>query len=121
MTYATYEFYAKVYAGDMSEKEFIKWSGRATEYIDMMTHGRAATAPESMQQGLAMAFCMIIDSLANEAHETAETQNGTIKSANNDGLSVSYATASIARYSNQRQQALHTWLTYPVNLMSGWI
>lgn len=120
MTYATYEFYATVYAGDMSEKEFIKWSGRATEYIDLMTHGRAATAPEAMQRPLAMAFCEIIDSLYKEDQAEQETANGTIKSATNDGLSVTYGDNSVPP-ANRRIQSLYTWLTHPVNLVSGWI
>ena len=121
MTYATYEFYAKVYAGDMSEIEFTRWSGRATEYINMMTRGRAASAPDNMKKGLAMAFCMIVDNLAMEEKEAQETQNGSIQSANNDGLSVTYRQSSAVRYSNARQNILQNFLTYPTNLMSGWI
>ena len=120
MAYATYEFYARTYGGDMPEIDFVRWSGRATEYIDVMTHGRAASAPDSMTRPLAMAFCEIIESFHREDQMMQETANGTIKSANNDGLSVTYGTDGVPQ-ANRRIQSIHTWLTRPVNLTCGWI
>lgn len=121
MTYADYNFYAKVYSGDMSELEFTRWSQPATAYIDTMTHGRAASAPDSMKRPLAMAFCEVVDSLAAEARQDEETAGGAIQSANNDGLSVTYRRTEKWQFANQRLQSMHTWLTYPVNLVSAWI
>lgn len=121
MAYATYEFYAKTYAGSMSELDFVKYSGKAGAYIDMMTNGRAAAAPDSMARNLALAFCHIIDNLKQEDDSTTATQGGTIQSANNDGLSVTYATSQKVTFANRRYQTLLAWLTAPVNLMSGWI
>lgn len=119
MAYATYEFYVKTYAGDMPELSFAKWSGKAQEYINTMTNGRAASAPEAMQIPLAMAFCEVIESFYKEDQMQQETAGGMIKSATNDGLSVTYSDG--VPQANRRIQALHTWLTRPFNLISGWI
>lgn len=119
MAYADYGFYVKNFAGDMPELAFARWSGKAQSYIDTMTNGRAASAPEAMQIPLAMAFCEIIESFYQEDKMQQETAHGTIKSATNDGLSVTYSDG--VPQANRRVQAVHTWLTRPINLVSGWV
>ncbi|MDD3394816.1 MAG: hypothetical protein EOM28_00925 [Clostridia bacterium] len=63
MAYATYEFYKDSYGGDaIPLADFDRFSKRATEYIDMVTLGRAAAYSEE-QDLLKKACCAVAEAL----------------------------------------------------------
>ena len=123
MAYADYEFYAGSYSGSMSEIDFVKYSDKAQNYIDIVTRGRAKTAPDAMKIRLALAFCSVIDTFKAEDDHTAETKSGLIKSESIGDMSVTYGTAEGLKkaYEANRKIICNDYLTMPVNLMLGWI
>ena len=84
--YADYDYYTSVYAGSLSEDDFARLSVAARRYINMITMGRACTAPESVRGDLADCMCAIVD----EMYMQQQTSGADIASESNDGVSVTY-------------------------------
>lgn len=57
MAYANWDFYNRTWHGSMTAQEFERWSSRSSLEIDRATQGRAAAAPESMRDALALCCC----------------------------------------------------------------
>lgn len=53
MVYANWDFYNRVWHGELTAQEFERWSSRASLEMDRVTHGRAAGAPNTMTDALA--------------------------------------------------------------------
>ncbi|MFV0315182.1 MAG: hypothetical protein ACK5I7_08785 [Anaerotignum sp.] len=73
MAYATYKFYVESFGGDaIPEADFNRFSKRASEYIDMVTFGRAATYADEMDL-LKKACCAVA-----EAYKLNEEGGGVV-------------------------------------------
>ncbi|WP_352400927.1 hypothetical protein [Anaerotignum sp.] len=73
MAYATYEFYRDSYGGDsISLAEFSRFARRASEYIDMVTFGRAVQYPDD-NDALKRACCAVA-----EAYKINEEGGGIV-------------------------------------------
>lgn len=87
--YADYSFYQTTYGGAVGEAEFSRFSTRAGAHLNQITGGRAATAKGADLEAVKMAECAIIDELITQSH------GGVITAESNDGISRSYATATV--------------------------
>lgn len=97
MIYADYAYYRDNYKGEMPGAKFASLSRVASAYLDQVTFGRAADAPEGLQGKIKDACCAVADAyLLNE-------QGGGIASESNDGVTVNYvAGVSKAKTDGQR-------------------
>lgn len=87
--YADFSFYQNTYGGTVGEAEFSRFSTRAGAHLNQITGGRAATAKGEDLEAVKMAECAIIDELCLQSH------GGVITAESNDGISRSYATATV--------------------------
>lgn len=105
--YADYAFYTGAYKGILTEAEYNELVIRATAEIDRITSMRAKTATGEILEVVKMAECAVVDELSMQAMGGS----GDITSENNDGISRSYATGTVAKSSRQRIDAVaFTWL-----------
>lgn len=92
-----YIFYSTVYGGQMDEADFSRLSIRAAAFVDYITFGRANNAlPEALQRQASFALCAVADGMKFNA------AGGPVVSEINDGISVTYASASDARTADRR-------------------
>ena len=63
MVYANWDFYNRVWHGELTAQEFERWSSRASLEIDRVTHGRAAGAPDTMTGALAQCCCELAEAM----------------------------------------------------------
>ncbi|MEG0396306.1 MAG: hypothetical protein RR612_06230 [Oscillospiraceae bacterium] len=112
MAYADYLFYSTVYRGAMSEADFIIWASRATDKMDMLTQGKAATTTQTMAKRIKLCCCALADTLLAENNTAINTQNGAVASENNDGYSISYKAIR-----SKTADICAEYLSYPDNLM----
>lgn len=90
MAYADYDYYSGIWQGDMSEADFNKWANRAGMEIDRLTQGRAAAAPESMRDALALCCCELADAMLRQDEAVLATKGGAVAGESVDGYSVTY-------------------------------
>lgn len=83
--YADYEFYVKIYKGELADSEFEKIIIKASAHVRRITFGRADLHAED--EAVKLAACDVIAIYEN----TKKGHNGrNVASENNDGYSVSY-------------------------------
>ena len=94
--YADYTYYVNDYHGTVvNEADFLRLSVLATAHINKITHNRAKTVDEETLEAVKLAYCAVIDELDKQEH------GGIVTSESNDGISRSYATATV-KTANQR-------------------
>lgn len=104
--YADYSFYTNTYRGTLGDEEYTRLVVRASAEIDRLTFNRAASSTGAALEAVKMAECAVVDEL------NYLEMGGDITSESNDGISRSYASASISRSKTQRiQAAAEVWLS----------
>lgn len=98
MAYADINYYKGDYMGALiPDLDFDRLSRQASAYLDQITFGNAAKAPESVSLKVKDACCAVAD-----AYYTNE-QGGGKASESNDGVTVNYvAGVSKAKTDNER-------------------
>jgi len=109
--YATYEYYTRTYHGTLSEDEYNAAVVKATQIIVNMTGGRKAS---DMEDALKMCECEIADAVSS----SSQLPDG-VQSVNNDGYSMTFS--SRVDMEDAFARICKTWLTFPTNLMLGWL
>lgn len=72
MSYATFEFYVGTYRGDkLDEYDFDKYATRASDYIDYVTLGKAASYNDE-RGALAKCCCALADQMGEQDEQSAE-------------------------------------------------
>lgn len=89
MSYATYDFYTSAWYGEMSEADFNKFASRASDYLDRVTFGRAASYQDD-NNVLAKACCAAADQLSLIASARASVAAGDVSSESVGSHSISY-------------------------------
>lgn len=87
MAYADYDFYKKVYRGTLSETDFMRYSERASDYIDGRTDYvlKKAGVPEELSERVKKACCALAETIRG-------SEKGGVKTSEKVGdYSVSYA------------------------------
>ena len=84
-----YSFYAGVFHGTLTEKDFTRCAVFASAYLDTVTDGRCSgVLSEQTARKVKLAFCAVADAYA------ANERGGDIAAESNDGVSVSYRGAT---------------------------
>ena len=111
--YSTFQQYQQR-GGKLPEEQYLANAQKASETIDYCTMGQAATA-EHMHTQLSACECDLVDVL----YQASVVASG-VKSENNDGYSVTYATGEEVQSSIQTILKKH--LSFPENLLvaAGW-
>lgn len=111
--YSTYQQYQQR-GGKLPENEYQVNAQKASEIIDYYTMGQAASA-ETMKSQLSACECDLIGMIKNIG-----VVNSGVKSENNDGFSITFASSEEMKASIFG--VLKTHLSFPVNLLalSGW-
>lgn len=122
MAYADYDYYSGIWQGDMAEADFNKWANRAGMEIDRATQGRAAAAPESMRDALALCCCELADTMLQQDEAVLATKGGAVAGESVDGYSVTYrgSTENSSLQDAADAARLHIcrkYLCRPVNLL----
>ena len=118
--FANYAFYT-ANGGRLPEARYKMFVDRAFNAIIQQTNGAAKTAPKSMKIPLKLCECDLVDIFAGYA-STAKYLPGNIKSASNDGFSVSIGAGSSAdSLANDVFVTCAHYLTTPENLMLRWL
>ena len=107
--YADYEFYKNEYKGLTGESDFARLSAPAMAHIDRMTNNKATAENKAVK----MAFCAIIDELDKQEH------GGVIASESNDGISRSYANATVKTSAQRIYAAAELYLSSTNLLFTG--
>lgn len=116
-TYSTWAFYSGDYGGNLPEETYRRRALDAKLEIDRLTFGRAASAPESMTERLALAECRLVDAINSYREADANTTMAGVTSINNDGYSISMAAVSQQERQNAYRQIALDLLAYPINLL----
>lgn len=99
MAYADFTDYAQSYHGRRikSEEDFLYFSERASEYMDMVTFDRLADGiPAEFEEKVKKCCCALSDALFDFANTNASKEDGA-RPKNSESIgkySVSYATAA---------------------------
>lgn len=120
MVYANWDFYNRVWHGELTAQEFERWSSRASLEIDRVTHGRAAGAPDTMTGALAQCCCELAEAMCRQDQAASASFGGAVVSENVDGYSVSYRESAgglDGAAQNTRMNICRKYLCRPVNLM----
>ena len=122
MAYANWDFYNRTWHGSMTAQEFERWSARASLEIDRATQGRAAAAPESMRDALALCCCELADTMLQQDEAAIATGGGNVAGESVDGYSVTYRggaeTGSLQDTADAaRLHICRKYLCRPVNLL----
>ena len=97
MPYADFEYYTGTYHGtSIPEEKFPYHARQASMLINALTFGRteavdASLLPDAVKDATCRAAELYAEYEARKSNAAAATQNGLVKSENNDGFSVSYA------------------------------
>lgn len=112
--YSNYQQYQQR-GGELPESAYQPLAQRASEIIDYYTAGRAAEATD-MASALSACECEMVEFL----HGFGDVSSSAIKSENNDGYSVTYATHE--EQTQAMRSLLKQYLTFPQNLLAyyGW-
>jgi len=111
MAHTDFEFYQKIFIGDIldSELDFMKWAGRASDYLDTITFRRLVNGlpqEEYDNKRVQKCVCAIAEMLfqVDEANRVAQASvsgqssiavgasEGQVKSKSSGAESISYAT-----------------------------
>ena len=122
MAYANWDFYNRTWHGSMTAQEFERWSSRSSLEIDRATQGRAAAAPESMRDALALCCCALADTMLQQAAAVLATRGAAVAGPSVDGYSVTYrgSTENSSLQDATDAARLHIcrkYLCRPVNLL----
>lgn len=122
MAYANWDFYNRTWHGSMTAQEFERWSSRSSLEIDRATQGRAASAPESMRDALALCCCELADAMLQQDETALATKGGAVAGESVDGYSVTYRGSTEGSSLQDAADAarLHIcrkYLCRPVNLL----
>lgn len=120
MVYANWDFYNRVWHGELTAQEFERWSSRASLEIDRVTHGRAAGAPDTMTGALAQCCCELAEAMCRQDQAASASFGGAVASENVDGYSVSYRESAgglDGAAQNTRMNICRKYLCRSVNLM----
>lgn len=91
MLYATHEYYAGVYGGNIiPDVAFKKMIRKASQYINAFTFGRITEANVEKYPTLPDCACEMAEAIYNTVGSTGKAKEK--KSENTDGYSVSYVT-----------------------------
>jgi len=94
---ADYQFYTDEFHGKMSREDFDRLAVYASAYLEDVTMGRITDQlPEETALRVSKALCAVAD-----AYLLLE-QGGGVAAESNDGVSVTYVSASIAKGEGQR-------------------
>jgi len=118
MAYADYEFYATQYLGTaIAEADFPALALRASQHIDNLTFGRAATDTDNTD-AIKNAMCAVAEELQRQAD--ADNADG-IASESQGRYSVSYSQSSSRMKSNQVkiETAAKLWLANTYLMFAG--
>lgn len=107
--YSTYGQYQER-GGQMTESEYLVNAQKASELIDYLTMGQAASA-ECMKPQLSACECDLADRM-----ETVRIISSGLKSENNDGFSQTFA--SVVEMKDAIRDILRRHLSFPTNLLS---
>lgn len=89
MAYADYNYYAETFYGDLiPEESFDKYISRASDYIDRITMGKAATY--TADEAVKKAACAVAEQLMLIGSARASIASGEIASESVGSHSVSY-------------------------------
>ena len=102
--YANYTYYKDNYGGNVGEAEFNRFSKVATAHINQMTGNRAKTATGEDLEAVKMAECAIVEELDKQ------DKGGIITAESNDGISRSYASATVRTNAQRIYSAAELYL-----------
>ena len=88
MLYADYEYYAKVYQGELTADKFVPAARDASAYIDLLTYGRLKHGA-SVTDDVKMAVCAVAEVIAKDLTRQGQATVG-VKSETVAGHSVTY-------------------------------
>jgi len=90
MAYATYEYYVNSFYGDLlTADNFDRYAGRASDYLDYVTMGKAAAYDDSTG-ALAKACCACAEKFSASDAIFARVADGEVASESVGSHSVSY-------------------------------
>ena len=92
--YVDYNYYVNEYSGGMSEEEFQSSERKAEAYIRSITY-ISGNIFEVEDIAVKKAVCSVADVYHAFDLKKKRQKNGTVKSENNDGFSVSYVTEQV--------------------------
>ena len=123
--YVDYRYYFDEYGGRMPEEKFSTAAKRAEAYIRYLTciNGDIFAVSNDMIKDVVCAAADVYysDLLAHEK-QTTEGRQGTVKSENNDGYSVSYVTEQTDGQTAEELVKRKAYdAVYPYLLASGWL
>ena len=98
--YCTYDQYISL-GGSMTDAEYAVWGPRASRVIDRLTFGRIKRCklPDEVMEAIADACAQIADLMQVQDKARRKSYAGALASANTDGYSESYVSASDAAQS----------------------
>lgn len=122
MAYANWDFYNRTWHGSMTAQEFERWSSRSSLEIDRATQGRAAAAPESMRDALALCAASWRIPCCSRMRPSSPSKGGAVAGESVDGYSVTYrgSTENSSLQDATDAARLHIcrkYLCRPVNLL----
>lgn len=123
MVYANWDFYNRTWHGSMTAQEFERWSSRSSLEIDRATQGRAAAAPESMRDALALCCCELADTMLQQDEAALATKGGAVAGrergwVQRDPIAAAQRTAAFrTRRTPPRLRICRKYLCRPVNLL----
>ena len=117
MPYADYTFYSTTFGGTkITADKWNYYAGLASDYIDSVTLGQAASVTDSSTLTLIKKACCLC---AESTYNAEQSSNGTVSSERIGDYSVSYASSSAAQQEKSMQMSVKRYLAHTGLLYRG--
>lgn len=123
--YVDYSYYVGVYGGTMPEEKFMKSERQAEaqiRYITCLNGDIFSEDSDAVRDAVCAVSDVIFEDIAMRERRAQNGINGSVKSENNDGYSVTYVTEQVDGQTSEevlRRKIYHT--VCPYLLPTGWL